>query len=76
MKLPVQFPDEAEVVAREAAEFRALTPREQTRVVCGMLVAGASMMSSSPKTDFLRAYTMEQEERARRAIREFLVRHG
>jgi hypothetical protein len=37
MKLPIRFPDDADVIAAEAAQFRALSPREQTRVVYGLL---------------------------------------
>lgn len=76
MNLPIQFPSEAEVIAEEVARFRALPPEERVRSIRGLLAAGALMMRQSPKAAFLRAYTLEQEERARQAIKEFLTRHA
>jgi hypothetical protein len=34
------------------------------------------MMQRSPKADFLREYSLEQEDRARQAVKEFLARHA
>ncbi len=76
MKLPIAFPSDAEVIAEEAARFRALSPADRLRSIRGLLAAGAMMMRQSPKAAFLREYTQEQEQRARRAIKEFVARHA
>jgi len=76
MKLPIRFPSDAEIIAEEAARFRALSPEERLRSIRALLAAGALMMQRSPKAAFLREYTLEQENRARQAVREFLARHA
>jgi hypothetical protein len=75
MKLPVAFPSDVEVIAEAAARFRALSPEDRLRSIHGLLAAGALMMQRSPKAAFLREYTLEQENRARQAVQEFLARH-
>ena len=76
MDLPIQFPGDADVIAEEAARFRALSPEDRLRSIHGLLAAGALMMRRSPKAAFLREYTLEQESRARHAVKEFLARHA
>jgi hypothetical protein len=76
MDLPVKFPSDAEIIAEEAARFRALSPAMRMQSIRGLLAAGALMMRRSPKAAFLRAYTLEQEDRARQAVKEFIARHG
>lgn len=76
MKVPLQFPTDAKVIAEEAARFRALSPAHRLRSIQGLLAAGAIMMRRSPRADFLRKYTLEQENRARQAVKEFLERHA
>ena len=76
MDLPVKFPDSADVIAEEAARFRALSPKDRLRSIRGLLAAGALMVRRSPKAAFLRQYTLEQEDRGRQAVKEFFVRHA
>ncbi len=76
MDLPIKFPSDAEVIAEEVARFRAMAPEDRVRSIRGLLAAGALMMQRSPKAAFLRAYTREQEDRARQAVKEFLARHA
>jgi hypothetical protein len=76
MELPIKFPTDAEVIAEEAARFRALSPEQRMQSIRGLLAAGALMMRLSPKAAFLREYTLEQERRAQQAVKEFLARHG
>jgi hypothetical protein len=76
MNLPIKFPSDAEVIIEEVARFRALSPEGRMRSIRGLLAAGALMMRRSPKADFLREHTLEQENRARLAVKEFLARHG
>jgi hypothetical protein len=76
MKLPITFPSDVEVIIEEVARFRALSPEARLRLIRGLLAAGALMVQKSPKAAFLREYTLEQENRARQAIQEFLARHA
>ena len=76
MRLPIAFPSDVEVIAEEAARFRELSPADRLRAIRGLLAAGALMMRRSPKAAFLREYTLEQENRARQAVQEFLARHA
>jgi hypothetical protein len=76
MHLPIKFPTDDEVIAEEAARFRALSPQERMRVIRGIIAAGALMMRRSPKAAFLREYALEQEKRARQSVKEFLARHA
>ena len=75
MNLPIKFPSDADVIVEETARFRALSPEGRLRSIRGLLAAGALTMQQSPKAAFLREYTLEQENRARRTIKEFLARH-
>jgi hypothetical protein len=76
MNLPIKFPSDAEVIAEEVAYFRALSPEGRLRSIRGLVAAGALMMRQSPKAGFLRDYTLEQENLARQAVKDFLIRHG
>jgi len=76
MDLPIKFPSDADVIAEEAARFRALTPQERIRSIRGILEAGALMMRQSPKAAFLREYTLQQEELYRQAVKELIARHA
>ncbi len=75
MNLPIQFPSDEEVITQEVRRFRALTAEERMRSIRGLLSAGALMMRRSPKAQFLRDYTNEQEAQYRERVREFLSRH-
>ncbi len=76
MALPLRFPSDADVVFEEAKWFRALSPEERMRSIRGLLEAGALMMRQSPKAEFLREYTLEQENLAQQAVKEFIARHA
>jgi hypothetical protein len=76
MDLPVKFPSEAEVILEDVARFRALSPGERIRRIRGLLADGAFLMSISPKADWARQYTEEQELLAQRNIQEFIARHA
>jgi hypothetical protein len=76
MDLPFKFPSDADVIIEEVARFRALSPEERIRSIRGLIEAGALMLRRSPKAEFLREYTLEQENLARQAVKEFLARHA
>ena len=74
MDLPIRFPSEVEVITEEVARFRALSDEDRMRSIRGLFAAGFLLMQRSAKGDFLREYTLEQENRARQTVREFLAR--
>ena len=76
MNLPIRFPDDADVIAADAARFRALPPAARLRSIRGIIDAGALILRTSPKAAFLREYTAEQENGLRLAVREFTIRHA
>jgi hypothetical protein len=76
MDLPIRFPNDADVIAKEAAAFRGLAPADRMHAIRSVLAAGALMLRRSPKAAFLRQYTLEQETLARQAIQEFVARHA
>jgi hypothetical protein len=75
MELPIQFPDEQTVIDDEVARFRALSPAARRASIYGLLTAGQRMLRLSPRGHFLRNYTLEQEEVARKAFLEFVATH-
>lgn len=76
MNLPIKFPSDADVIAEEVTRFRALSPAHRLQSIRGLLAAGALMMRKSSKAAFLREYTLEQENLARQAVKEFFCRHA
>ena len=76
MDIGVKFPSETEVILEDVESFRALTPLEQVETIRGLLADGARLMRISPKADWAKQYTLEQELLAQRKIREFIARHG
>jgi hypothetical protein len=46
------------------------------RAIRSVLAAGAVLIARSPKRAFVEAYRQRQEDLAREAIAQFLVRHG
>jgi hypothetical protein len=76
MDLPVKFPSQTEVILRDVARFRALSPEHQFRALRGLLHAGALILRNSPKAEWARKYAEEQEVIAQRSIRDFISRHG
>jgi hypothetical protein len=76
MNLPIKFPDDSDVIAEEAARFRALTPGARIRSIRGMIDAGVTMMQLSPKAAYLREFVLEHEKESQNSIRVFLSRHA
>lgn len=76
MRLPVKFPSDAEVVADEAARYRALSSDQRLAVLRGILDAGWLMLGNASRPEFIRQCAEEQERAAQRAIRDFVARHG
>jgi hypothetical protein len=76
MDLPIRFPSDEDVITEEVARFRALSDEDRLQSIHGLFAAGIFMMRQSPKAAFIREYTLEQENHARQAVREFVERHA
>jgi hypothetical protein len=76
MKLPIRFPDHTEVIAQDAARFQALSPVEQVQELGEMFEVYKFLEDTSAKREALVRLALEEEERGREAIKEFVSRHG
>jgi hypothetical protein len=76
MQLPIRFPTDTDVIADEAARFRALSSDQRLEVLRGILDAGWLMLRDSPHREFADKCAEEQERAAHGAIQEFVARHG
>lgn len=76
MKLPINFPDDADVIAEEVARFQALSPDAQVRELGEMVRLYHFLAAQSFRPEVVRRLAQEDEDRGRRAIEEFAARHG
>jgi hypothetical protein len=76
MDLPIRFPSEVEVIDEDVARFRELSAEERVRSIRDLFSVGAYMMQISPKRAFIREYILDEENRARQSVREFVKRHA
>lgn len=72
----LRFPSDSAVVAEEAARFRNAPPEERMRAIRSALAGGAILQARSPKRAHLEAEHQRQEQAAREAISQFVVRHA
>jgi hypothetical protein len=75
MKLPIKFPSDAEVIAEDAARFRALSPEEQVQELGEMFELYEFLKKASGRSDEIDRLAEEEKERERKAIKEFIARH-
>ena len=76
MDMPIKFPSDAEVIAEEAARFRALSPAARLEAIRGVLEAGALMIERSPHAQYLREHAEQQEKLFEKSFKEFIARHA
>jgi hypothetical protein len=76
MEPPIRFRSDCDVIAEEAARYRALSPDERFRYLQGILATGGWMIQQSPHSEAIREARQEQEELAMRAVKEFIARHA
>lgn len=76
MILPIKFPSDSEVIAEEAARFRALSPEERVRTLGEMFHMYHFLAERSAKPEALAQFAREDEQRYRTAVKEFVARHG
>jgi hypothetical protein len=75
MNLPIRFPSDADVIAEEAARFRALPPEDQVRALGGAFRL-YHFLASAGRPGVADRLAREEERLARAAILEFVARHG
>jgi len=76
MDLPIRFPSETDVIAAEAARFRALSDEDRVRALGDCFREYLFLRASSGRPAELDRFAQEEEDRARLAIQEFVARHG
>jgi hypothetical protein len=76
MNMPIKFPGDVEVIADEAARFRALPPAERLRTLNEMFRLYHFLLARSARPEALARLACEEEERGRAAIEEFVRKHG
>jgi hypothetical protein len=76
MKIPIKFPNDAEVIAEETARFRALSPERRVRALGEMFRLYYFLASHAAQPEAVARFAQEEEERDRKAVEEFIARHG
>lgn len=76
MDLPLQFPDHAEEVYREAKAFQALPVAERLRLMRQVQLDGMSLANLSPERNRLAQVGEAQKDEWRRTQREIICRYG
>ncbi len=76
MILPIRFPDEGDVIAEEAARFRALSPQAQVRALGECYRLYHFLRTTSGREAQMDRLAEEEEQLGRDAIREFCQRYG
>ena len=76
MKLPIQFPNDADVIAEAAARFRMLSGERRIRALGDCFRDYLFLIAASGRADELHRFAQEEDLRAKAAIEEFVARHG
>jgi len=76
MDLPYRFPNEAEVIRRDAEAFRRLSPRERFLRLLDLIGCGVKLLEHSPQREAGRRLRLLQEEEWQRIQKELFARHG
>lgn len=76
MELPIRFPNNADVIAEDAARFRALSPEGRVRALdeCVRLYEFLRLTSGRPER--IDQVVEEDTRREWKAIQEFAARHA
>jgi hypothetical protein len=76
MNVPIQFPDEADVIGEETRRFRALSPDDRVRMLEEMFRLYHFLLNTSDRPAALARFAQEEEDAARVAVQQFVARHG
>ncbi len=76
MDLPIKFPDEADVIAEDAARFQALSNESRVRELNECFKTYWFLIRASGRAQQLVDFALEEERLSHVAIQEFAKRHG
>ena len=74
--LPIKFPRTEDVVAQDAARFRALIPEDRVRTLDEMFRLYHFLARVSGRSESIYRQAEIEEECGRIAVEEFVARHG
>ncbi len=75
MNLPIRFPNDADVIAEDAARFRALPPDDRVRLLGSCFRDYLSLRAISGRSEQMDRFAEEEEALERKAVLEFAARH-
>ena len=75
MNLPIRFPNDADVIAEDAARFRALSSEERMRSLRDLIDTGAFLLRIGGRETAMRELASEEAQESHAAIKEFIARH-
>ena len=75
MELPIRFPNNADVIAEDAARFRALSPEDRVRALDECIRLYGFLRSASGRPERIDAFVEEEDRLGWKAIQEFAARH-
>jgi hypothetical protein len=73
--LPIKFPSRAAVIAQQVADFRALTPIQRIHELDEMFRLYHFLLNTSGRSELLRQFADQEEERGRTQIMKFVASH-
>ena len=76
VNLPIRFPNDADVIAEDAARFRALSDEERMRSLRDLIATGAFLLRIGGREAAMRELADEETRKSHAAIREFIARHA
>lgn len=75
MQLPINFPDEGDVIYEDSLRFRALTPEEKVQAIGQCYLDYMSLRGLSGRAEQMDRFAEEQKQLERQAITAFVERH-
>jgi hypothetical protein len=76
MDLPIKFPSEIQVITEEVGRFRALSPAKRVQTLDELFKIGLFLEDISERQTSIEHCSREYKVRGRKAIEEFVARHG
>jgi hypothetical protein len=76
VELPYRFPNHADQIHEEAAEFRRLSSTDRFLAIVDMMASAEMMLATSPHRQQMLQQCQAHEEQWRRVQQELFARHG
>jgi hypothetical protein len=76
MDLPINFPSEVQVITEEVRRFQALSPENRLQTLDELFKVCLFLEGNSERRMAVERCSREYEERGRKAVQEFVARHG